>query len=343
MNQKGFSPILIIIISLIVGVGLAHSPFFADAKVIQFSQILRRGSSGLQVRSLQEFLKTMPDVYPEGLVSGYFGTLTEKAVKRFQGKYGIEQVGVVGPKTRTKLNSLTSLQIFRQQPKQQDFPVRDQLKISMPAPCMSNSNPELVADITDFLLIKRITAPGSPSSEGPKGHSFIWTGGQRVPLYVPADAILESSSYGPQDGITHYSFTFRVKGNCSIVFRFGHITEPIKSILNVLHPSSQQVGTQSVPVATQLSFPAGSLIGYTIGNAASGNWDFGLYNLDKEGALAQHGSYGMHKYAICWVDFIHPRNNDNTVHCLKAQHYSVLKKLNQSDWKQQNKKLRRPF
>lgn len=48
----------------------------------------------------------MPDVYPEGLVTGYFGSLTEKAVKRFQTKYGIEQTGFVGPQTRSKLNSL---------------------------------------------------------------------------------------------------------------------------------------------------------------------------------------------------------------------------------------------
>ena len=52
-------------------------------------------------------MKTFPDVYPEGLVTGYFGSLTENAVRRFQEKQGIEAVGIVGPVTRAKLNELT--------------------------------------------------------------------------------------------------------------------------------------------------------------------------------------------------------------------------------------------
>ena len=82
---------------------------FAYAQEVSFSTYLKRGSSGQDVSRLQEFLKTIPGVYPEGMVTGYFWALTERAVQRFQAKYGIEQVGVVGPKTRGKLNSLISL------------------------------------------------------------------------------------------------------------------------------------------------------------------------------------------------------------------------------------------
>src|SRR3989338_3905112 len=73
-----------------------------------FTQTLRRGSRGTEVTRLQEFLKAVKGVYPEGIVSGYFGTLTEAAVKRFQSKYGIDTVGIVGPKTRAKLNELAA-------------------------------------------------------------------------------------------------------------------------------------------------------------------------------------------------------------------------------------------
>ena len=73
-----------------------------------FVQTLRRGSRGAEVTRLQELLKSLPDIYPEGIASGYFGTLTEAAVKRFQTKYGIDVVGIVGPKTRAKLNELTA-------------------------------------------------------------------------------------------------------------------------------------------------------------------------------------------------------------------------------------------
>lgn len=59
-----------------------------------------------QVTRLQQILARYPDIYPEGLITGYFGVATERAVKNFQKKYGLEQVGIVGPKTRALLNSL---------------------------------------------------------------------------------------------------------------------------------------------------------------------------------------------------------------------------------------------
>jgi len=69
---------------------------------------LKRGSSGYEVKQLQGFLKQYPEIYPEGYVTGYYGPLTESAVKKFQEEQGIEPVGVVGPKTKTKLNEAAS-------------------------------------------------------------------------------------------------------------------------------------------------------------------------------------------------------------------------------------------
>jgi len=69
-----------------------------------------------QVECLQEFLKAQgPDIYPEGLVTGNFYTLTQQAVIRFQEKYAEDILapwglkkgsGYVGPTTREKINSL---------------------------------------------------------------------------------------------------------------------------------------------------------------------------------------------------------------------------------------------
>ena len=59
-----------------------------------------------QVSQLQQDLSQDPTIYPEQFVTGYFGPLTLKAVKRFQAKYGIIQTGYVGPLTRAKLNEL---------------------------------------------------------------------------------------------------------------------------------------------------------------------------------------------------------------------------------------------
>lgn len=67
---------------------------------------LARGSSGNDVTTLQTYLATDPALYPEGTVSGFFGPATERALKRFQAKYGITQLGRVGPATMAKLNQL---------------------------------------------------------------------------------------------------------------------------------------------------------------------------------------------------------------------------------------------
>jgi hypothetical protein len=64
---------------------------------------LAQGSAGEQVATLQALLAADPSIYPEGIVSGFFGRLTAEAVKRFQKNNGIEQVGFVGPKTLKKL------------------------------------------------------------------------------------------------------------------------------------------------------------------------------------------------------------------------------------------------
>ncbi len=63
---------------------------------------LGRKWTGDAVRLLQQFLKTY-GVYPDGLITGYFGVLTEGAVKEFQKKESIDPVGIVGPKTRARI------------------------------------------------------------------------------------------------------------------------------------------------------------------------------------------------------------------------------------------------
>src|SRR3989338_1551526 len=65
---------------------------------------LNEGSSVDQVKLLQTLLAADPTLFPEGLITGFYGRLTALAVKRFQKKFGIEQVGRVGPKTLEKLN-----------------------------------------------------------------------------------------------------------------------------------------------------------------------------------------------------------------------------------------------
>ncbi|MFA6494781.1 MAG: peptidoglycan-binding domain-containing protein [Candidatus Paceibacterota bacterium] len=70
------------------------------------------GSRGDRVALLQEFLSNQTTVagkiYPEGIVSGYFGPLTARALARFQSAHRVfPALGYFGPKTKLYILSLT--------------------------------------------------------------------------------------------------------------------------------------------------------------------------------------------------------------------------------------------
>ena len=72
-----------------------------------FSRTLSYGMrSDLDVRALQEIL--LAEKVYSGPVTGNFYGLTRQGVRDFQKKYKIDPVGIVGPKTRAKLNELYS-------------------------------------------------------------------------------------------------------------------------------------------------------------------------------------------------------------------------------------------
>ena len=80
---------------------------------------LKFGDANNEVRNLQIALSKDPEIYPEGIISGWFGPLTKAAVIHFQEKYQDEILvpwgltkgtGFVGPTTRNKLNQLYGCQ-----------------------------------------------------------------------------------------------------------------------------------------------------------------------------------------------------------------------------------------
>ena len=81
----------------------------------KFTQTLKYGQENDEVKALQVCLAKDSDVYPEGITSGWFGSLTRNAINRFQEKYAseiltpyglTEGTGIVGAKTREKLNEI---------------------------------------------------------------------------------------------------------------------------------------------------------------------------------------------------------------------------------------------
>lgn len=89
-------------------------------QIVSFTKKLYRGVRDKEVEKLQELLSNDTEIYPEGLVTGYFGELTAKAVKKFQEKYAdellaplglTEGTGYVGEKTILKLNALSQIAV----------------------------------------------------------------------------------------------------------------------------------------------------------------------------------------------------------------------------------------
>jgi peptidoglycan hydrolase-like protein with peptidoglycan-binding domain len=93
---------------LIVSVLGAQSALAAITSQLDF------GDRGSEVTELQTYLAANPNLYPSGLVTGYFGSLTQGGVQKFQVAQNIVSNGTpvttgygrVGPTTMARINSL---------------------------------------------------------------------------------------------------------------------------------------------------------------------------------------------------------------------------------------------
>jgi murein L,D-transpeptidase YcbB/YkuD len=79
--------------------------FVTELRALQGTGItyLRLGDRGTGVSALQTVLKTDASLYPSGLVTGYFGPLTEAAVKAFQTRHNLAVTGTVDASTFAKM------------------------------------------------------------------------------------------------------------------------------------------------------------------------------------------------------------------------------------------------
>jgi len=68
-----------------------------------FTELLNLGSQDSQVSALQQQLTTLG--FYSGSITGFYGTLTQQAVMKYQTAHGITATGYVGPSTRTALNA----------------------------------------------------------------------------------------------------------------------------------------------------------------------------------------------------------------------------------------------
>ncbi len=82
------------------GTGTTTSATTTPTTCFAFDRDLRRGRDGDDVRQMQLMLASDPSILPGDSVTGFFGERTEKALKKFQRKFGIGSSGFFGPLSR---------------------------------------------------------------------------------------------------------------------------------------------------------------------------------------------------------------------------------------------------
>jgi len=101
-------------VTVISVVALAVMPVgLAYAQGTYLTSTLTLDDSGAEVLLLQKWLASVPELYPEGSVTGEYGPATRAAVERYQERKGLilrlptgeSSYGMVGSMTRANLNS----------------------------------------------------------------------------------------------------------------------------------------------------------------------------------------------------------------------------------------------
>lgn len=85
------------------GSGVNASVSASSGSSYDFTELLTVGSEDAQVTQLQQRLTTLG--FYSGPITGYYGSLTEQAVIKYQAAHSITETGDVGPSTRAALNA----------------------------------------------------------------------------------------------------------------------------------------------------------------------------------------------------------------------------------------------
>ncbi|MDP3991652.1 MAG: IPT/TIG domain-containing protein [Candidatus Colwellbacteria bacterium] len=200
---------------------------------------LTRGSTDAktngEVSKLQRFLAQDKAIYPEGLITGYLGAFTERAVQRWQVKQGIVSsgsvvttgYGAVGPKTREALRSSATFDLSKPTP---PLPSPGRVIISSLSP--SSGPPGTFVTITgggftstgNTIYLGSTAIPNAASVNGVTLTFYIPSGFFACPaIYPPAGCIQGTpTSPGTYDvsvkngsGLTSNTLTFTVTASAT--------------------------------------------------------------------------------------------------------------------------------
>lgn len=82
------------------GTGTTTPPVIPPGVCNPIGRDINRGAYGDDVKDLQKFLAKHPNLYPEGIVNGFYGPHTQQAVKRWQKLNGLPMTGFFGSLSR---------------------------------------------------------------------------------------------------------------------------------------------------------------------------------------------------------------------------------------------------
>jgi peptidoglycan hydrolase-like protein with peptidoglycan-binding domain len=95
-----------LVITAIATAGISFYLFISPISASAASELLKEGSRGSAVTELQKSLKQLG--YLQADATGYYGELTEAAVKNLQRKYGLAVDGIAGQNTFSLIKRLTN-------------------------------------------------------------------------------------------------------------------------------------------------------------------------------------------------------------------------------------------
>ncbi|MFA5230048.1 MAG: peptidoglycan-binding domain-containing protein [Candidatus Paceibacterota bacterium] len=173
-----------------------------------FVNEMQFGDRNNDVKELQKVLAQFSDIYPEKLVTGYFGSLTKQAVIRFQNKFkseiltptGLKQgTGYVGQYTLNKLNALNNCFEDQNNTDLTDNNIDINIGVSDELPIENNVEPTPIDNYTDNNDKAPITEPSLPTV---KIKTYC---SQDKEIYI-TNSLVNSSTENV--AIRHIAFTF---------------------------------------------------------------------------------------------------------------------------------------
>ena len=165
------TPTKTLLSTLCAAVFLAVAVSHVNAACVSLTSDLMQGSqdsSGQSVTALQTYLAASG--YLSAKPTGYFGSLTFAAVKKFQAAQGINATGYVGPLTRAALQKLSCTATVQSAPTSVSTVVSAPVTTSSPVAPITSGTP-----VSTSAIIVTSPSSGATLTAG-KSYTIQWTG-----------------------------------------------------------------------------------------------------------------------------------------------------------------------